>query len=279
MTEYHGKSRFDRLGLHELASIRDRFSFEGKKALITGAAGGFGYSVAAALAELGADVALVDLKGRQAGENAKQIAARFGRRAIALEADLSNPAAVSALFQSAADELGGLDAVHSNAGSHMSEIDNGDMPPQKWKQLVAANYTSMFLVNQAACNWMRDNHRPGALVNTASISGHIVNRGARHSVCYSSTKAAVLQMTKAFAMDYAQYGIRVNSVSPGVFVSGLHDNLVNRDAILTAVEKDVPLGRLGNLNELNGLVAFLLSDLATYITGADMIVDGGYTDW
>ncbi len=147
--------------------------------------------------------------------------------------------------------------------------------------MVDVNYTGMMLVDQAAAHQMQDQGKGGAIVNTASMSAHIVNRmhgeGARHMICYTSTKSGVLHLTRSMAMDFCSDNIRVNSISPGYMLSGIHDGVPEK--MLDVIEKDIPMGHFGTMNDIGGLVAFLLSDLASYITGADFRVDGGYTAW
>lgn len=113
------------------------------------------------------------------------------------------------------------------------------------------------------------------------MSAHIVNEahgeGARHSIGYTATKAGVLHLTKSFAMDFCRDHIRFNSISPGYMLSGIHDNIPQ--SYLDEIAKDTPMQRFGTMDEIGGLVAFLLSDLATFITGSDVLVDGGHCVW
>ncbi len=265
------------VGIDQLQSIKIRLDFCGKKALVTGAAGGIGRSTSAAIAELGADVALVDINVEAAKTNADYLSRKYGVKAIAVQADVSDPSGVKEMMAAILREFGSVDLVHSNAGVIVSG-DNGDLPYEKWKRLLDINLNGMFLVNQAVALWMRDNKRTGAVVNTASMSGHIINRTKnRHMVAYAASKAGVAHLTKGFAADFAKAGIRFNSISPGYMLSGIHDAIPQE--LLDVLAQDVPLGRFGTMDEIGGAVVFLLSDLATYITGADLLVDGGYTIW
>jgi NAD(P)-dependent dehydrogenase (short-subunit alcohol dehydrogenase family) len=276
--------------LGDLAPVKDRFTLVGKAALVTGAAGGIGRTCAAALADLGADVAIADLPERfgDAESVAAQIADRYGVRAVPLGADVGSPEEVDAMFESAVEALGGLDVVHSNAGI-ITPNDNADMAVAEWDRIVRVNLTGMFLVNRCAAGVIRESGG-GAIVNTASMSASIVNRalpGTRHAVAYTATKAAVKHLTKAMAVEFAPVGIRVNSVSPGVVLSGIHDPIVEQmgisyDQFAAAAGSapfSIPLGRFGMLDEIGGVVAFLATDLASYITGVDILVDGGTTVW
>ncbi len=222
---------------------------------------------------------LADLRTEKAQENADYIGKKFNVKTLAVQADVSNPDSVKNLFDKTLKEFGVIDAVHSNAGITMPD-DNGDMPYESWKKMVDINLNGMYLVNQAAAQIMRDSGRGGAIVNTASMSGHIVNRmpeGLRHSICYTTTKAGVVHLTKSFAADFVKHNIRVNSISPGYMYSGIHDGAPQE--MLDLVAKDAPMARFGSMDEIGGLVVFLASDLASFITGTDVLVDGGYCIW
>ena len=207
------------IDISHLRSIKDRFSFEGKKGFVTGAAGGIGRSTAAALAELGADVALVDINLERARQNAEEINKRFGTHCIALRCDVSDPNSVSTMMAEVLRAYGEVNFVHSNAGI-ISPDDNGDMPLESWNRMLGVNLTGMMLVDQAAAHQMKAQGKGGAVVNTASMSAHIVNEahgeGARHSIGYTATKAGVLHLTKSFAMDFCRDHIRFNSISPAI---------------------------------------------------------------
>jgi len=263
--------------LSELEPVKTRFTLDGKKALITGAGGGIGRSTAAAIAELGADVILTDIRIDKAHDSAEYISKKFGVKAMAFACDISDETQVNSLFKHIKNEFETLDCVHSNAGAISGEGDHGDMSYEEWQKLMNINLTGMFLINRNSCQLMCDQGKGGAIVNTASISGHIINRSTtRHAVCYPAAKAAVLHMTKGFAADFAKAGIRVNSISPGNMYSGMWHYPAEE---MQRMENECPMGRLGNMNDIVGAVVFLLTDLATYITGTDLLVDGGYTLW
>ncbi|MCD8140013.1 MAG: SDR family oxidoreductase [Planctomycetaceae bacterium] len=263
--------------LENLRSVKMGFSLEGRKAVVTGAAGGIGYAVCVALAEMGADVALVDLRHDVAVRYAAYLGEKFHVQTMAVACDVGDEEQVDAMMETVTAHFGWVDAVHSNAGI-LVPGDSGDMPVADWRRIVDINYTSMFLVDRAAANHMHANGRGGAIVNTASMSAHIVNRHPdRHLVGYTSTKAAVLHLTKAMAMDYCRHNIRVNSVSPGYMYSGLHDRIPQER--LDECAQNIPMGRFGTMNEIGAVVAFLLSENASYITGSDILVDGGFCAW
>jgi NAD(P)-dependent dehydrogenase (short-subunit alcohol dehydrogenase family) len=273
------------LNRDEIEPVAPRFRFDGKKAFVTGGARGIGSAAALALAELGADVAIVDIRHEIAKETADFIHNKFGRKTIAVKCDVSVPEEVNAMIKTVSKELGGIDCVFSNAGVAFPNDIAGDMPYEDYMKMVKINLVGMFLVNQAAARYMKEQGKGGAIVNTASMNGHIVPRmpgdvKARYCSCYNSCKAGVLQLTKSMAMDFCQYNIRFNSISPGYFCTdATKGDSEEISQVIDSILKNVPMKRFGTLNEIGGLVAFLLSDLASFMTGTDVVIDGGYTVW
>jgi NAD(P)-dependent dehydrogenase (short-subunit alcohol dehydrogenase family) len=268
--------------ISELRSVYDMMSLKGKKALVTGAAGGIGRTTATALAEVGADVALMDIPAKQdlLEKYCRQISDLHNVRTIPVTGDVSTPDTVAAFMAEIEKEFGTLHVVHNNAGVALSD-DDSDISYETYNQYVAINQTGVLLVMQASANLMKKNGNGGSIINTASISAHIINRGRpgldRNCPGYPSVKAAVKHMTRAMAAEYVDDNIRVNSISPGYIVSGLHDEW--DVGILEWFASTVPMGRLGQLDELMGVIVYLASDLSTYATGTDIIIDGGYTIW
>jgi sorbose reductase len=268
--------------ISELRSVYDMMSLKGKKALVTGAAGGIGRTTATALAEVGADVALMDIPTKKdlLEKYCQQIADMHKVRTIPVVGDVSTPDAVATFMAEIEKEFGTLHVVHNNAGVAL-EGDNADISYETYNQYVAINQTGVLLVMQASANLMKKNGNGGSIINTASISAHIINRHRpgidRNCPGYPSVKAAVKHMTRAMAAEYVNDNIRVNSISPGYIVSGLHDDWDVE--LLEWFASTVPMGRLGRLDELMGVIVFLASDLSTYATGTDIIIDGGYTIW
>lgn len=262
----------------EATSVLNRFTLEGKKALVTGGAGGIGRSTASAFAEMGADVAIVEVpsKMEKAVAIAENLANKWSVKAMAVEGDVSDPGKVDEALNKIVKDLGTIDVVHSNAGILLPE-DGPDMPFEYWQKALSVNYTGMFLINRGAARIMREHKHGGSIINTASMSAHIVNPGLGDGdamVAYTSTKAAVKHLTKAMALNLIKHGIRVNSVSYGYAFSGIHDNM--EEEHIKFWESTVPIKRFACMDEVTGIVAFLASDLASYMVGSDVIVDGGY---
>ena len=250
------------------------FRLDQQTALVTGAASGIGRSIAVGLAAAGADVACFDLSGSALDEVCAQIE-RQGRRALAVSGDVTDAVTLTEAVQNTQRSLGPLSLAVNSAG-----IANGapaeEMPLDQWQRLIDINVTGVFLSCQAEGRAMLQNGR-GSIVNIASMSGSIVNRGLLQTH-YNASKAAVIQLSRSLAMEWCQRGIRVNTISPGYTATPM--NL--RPEVAEKVEKfvaDTPLGRMATVDELVGPAVFLLSDAASFCTGVDLLIDGGFTCW
>ena len=266
----------EKFSVKEFTSVLQQYTLKGKKALVTGAAGGLGRSTAQAFAELGADVSLMDIpqKLEQLTSLAKNISDKYGVKAIVVTGDVSDEQSVKEFVAKTVDELGTIDVLHNNAGIIMLE-DSADVELEKWNRMVGINLNGVMLVGRTVANVMIDHQHGGAIINTASMSGHIINRvdNEEYGFAYTTTKAAVLHLTRGMAANYIKHGIRVNSISPGVVISGIHDHIPVD--MLESGAKDVPIKRFGTLDEIAGVVAFLATDLAGFMVGSDVLVDGG----
>jgi NAD(P)-dependent dehydrogenase (short-subunit alcohol dehydrogenase family) len=241
-------------------------------AVVTGASSGIGRAIAIRLAENGWAVTLVALPGDEL-EAAAEACRRRGAAAVAHPADLTDPAQVLTAFDTAS-RLGRVDAVASNAGmSIVAPLT--EFTDEQWTRQLHVNLTSCFYVCREAARRMVPN-RSGAIVTTASELAHLGQGGY---VAYTATKGGVLSMSRALAAELAVHGIRVNSVSPGAIDTPLlraeFDAAPDPAAELAENEASIALGRIGRPTEIADAVAFLLSDAAGYITGANLLVDGG----
>ncbi len=273
------------LQIGELKSVYQMLSLKGKVALVTGGAGGIGRSCAAALAELGANIVLVDIAAKQnvLAENCKIIQDKYGVEACGYGCDISVEAEIAEMVSSVVEKFGRLDVVFSNAGIGGKNDNAAEMELQEWKRVIDINLTGMFLVDRICANAMKKLGNGGSIINTASMSGHIINKGSRqdmskHMVAYSAAKAAVIQLTKSIAVSYVDDKIRCNSISPGMILSGLHDNM-DMNALMEFVHDMVPMNRFATLDEIVGIVVYLATELSSYATGSDFVVDGGVTIW
>lgn len=248
--------------------------FEGKSVVVTGGAHGIGRASALRFASEGAHVAIVDIREEEGRRVAEECDAAGGR-GLAFRVDVSNPDEVAAVVERAAGEFGGIDILHSNAG-RLTAGTILEVTLEEWLRVLAVNVTSMFLVARAVVPVMQA-RRSGAIVTTGSISGMF---GEPALAAYTTSKAAVINLTRQMAIDFAPDGIRVNSVCPGWVDTGFndpqfaHDNLSAED-IEEAIARTVPMRRQGTPEEMAAAVAFLASDDASYITGTTLLVDGG----
>lgn len=250
------------------------FRLDGHTALVTGAASGIGRRIAVGLAEAGADVACLDLPGPGLGSVVEEIGG-LGRRSVSVPADVTRPADLAQAVKETESELGPLSLAVNCAGI-ANAAPAEEMPLAQWQAVLDINATGVFLSCQAEARVML-NRRRGSIVNIASMSGSIVNRGLLQAH-YNTSKAAVAHLTKSLAMEWADRGIRVNAISPGYTATPMTTRPEVAEQ-MAQFEADTPLGRMATVDELVGPAVFLLSDAATFCTGVDLLVDGGFTCW
>ena len=242
----------------------------GKVALVTGASRGIGAAIAVKLASLGASVAVNYAGSADAAASVVEAIEASGGRALALQADVSDPGAAIGLVEITIAELGGLDIVVNNAGItrdgllvRMSDAD--------WSAVIDTNLTGVFNVTRAATRHLMK-QRSGSIVNITSVVGVTGNAGQAN---YSAAKAGVIGLTKAVARELAPRGIRVNAVAPGFIDTDMTAKLPEN--IRSATMAEIALGRFGAAQDVANAVAFLASDDAGYVTGQTLAVDGGMT--
>lgn len=240
----------------------------GQAVLVTGASGVVGAGIARRFAAAGADLALHYHRGAAAADALASELTAEGRRAVPLGADLTDPDACLALVRSAVDAFGSLHAVVNNAGVQ-PVTPLGGMDASQWQQVLDANLTGVFACTQAAAAMMAD-QGGGSITHIASIEGTRPAVGHAH---YSAAKAAVIMHARAAALEYGPVGVRVNTVSPG---------LIDREGLdrdwpdgVARWQRAAPLGRLGSPSDIGDACVFLASPLARWITGHDLVVDGG----
>ncbi|MCM1136518.1 MAG: SDR family oxidoreductase [Clostridium sp.] len=254
--------------------IMEKMRLDGKKGFVTGGARGIGKSTATAFAEAGADVAIVDVDYEEAVKTAAAIAKDTGRKVIAVKTDCTSPAQVDAMIAQVTEELGGLDFCHNNAGICIN-VPADEMTYEQWNKVINVNLNGVFLTDIAAGKYMLA-HGGGSIINTASMSGHIVNV-PQPQCAYNASKAAVIQLTKSLAIEWAKRGVRVNSISPGYIGTEL---TLNSPALIPLIEKwneMAPLGRMGKPEELQAICVYLAGDASSFTTGADFVIDGAFT--
>ena len=254
--------------------IIEKMRLDGKAIYVTGGASGIGKSVATALAEAGADVAIVDINLEGAEAVAKEIADATGSKTIAIRCDVTNQEDVEAMVAEVAGTYGKLDACFNNAGICLN-VPAEEMTFEQWNKVININLNGVFLCATAAGRVMLKQGY-GSIINTASMSGHIVNV-PQPQCAYNASKAGVSMLTKSLAIEWAKKGVRVNCISPGYIGTDL---TLNSEALKPLIEQwnaMAPMGRLGRPEELQSIVVYLVGDTSSFTTGSDIIVDGAFT--
>ncbi|GGJ96080.1 SDR family oxidoreductase [Parabacteroides faecis] len=250
----------------------DLFSLKGKKGFITGAARGIGKCLAEAFTEMGASIAIVDIDIEEAEKTAGELTDRYSAHTTAIRCDVTDAEDVKRMMETFIKEYGTIDFAINNAGI-ANTYPAEEISSKDFKKVVDINLNGVFLTAQAAARQMIKEGKAGSIVNTASMSAHIINT-PQTIANYCASKGGVLLLTKALAVEWAQYNIRVNCVSPGYMATELVAEMKNMHEGWIS---KIPAGRLGVPEDLVGAYLYLLSDAARYTTGTDLIVDGGYT--
>jgi gluconate 5-dehydrogenase len=249
------------------------FDLSGRVAIVTGGSRGLGLEMATGLGEFGARVAITARREAWLGPAEEQLAAQ-GIEVVALQADVSRPDHAESVVRQVLDRFGRLDLLVNNAGISWGAPAES-MPLDRWVQVMAVNVTGAFLMAQAAFEPMR-RQGGGRIVNVASVSGLVgTPPGVLDAVGYSASKGALIALTRDLAVKWAPHGIRVNAIAPGFFPTRMTEGLLSAHG--ADIEARIPLGRVGREGELKGVVVFLASAAADYITGQVLAVDGGLT--
>ncbi len=259
-------------------SVLDRFRLDGKRALITGGSRGLGREMALALAEAGADIVIV---GRDEASLLRTTAdlRRIGRQAAWLLADIGQPEGCQEACERALADHGPIDILINNVGGRRENIATEEMPLEVWQRLVDLNLTSVFLCGKLIGGAMIARGGGGRIINIASINAFVAGRGiaGRH---YEACKAAVVQFTRATAVDWAPHRITVNAICPGGFMTEPNVRWSNlHPEVIESFRSQIPLGEFGRPEDIGPLAVYLASDASRYMTGAALVIDGGYTLW
>lgn len=247
----------------------------GRHAAVTGGGRGIGAVIAARLAAEGADVAILDLLD-DADQTAERIAAESGQRARAFRCDITDEADVDAAFASVEEFFGQPVDVLVTAAGIAHNIDAHEASAAQFRKVIDVNLTGTFLTAARCARRLIETGRSGAIVTIASMSGHVVNV-PQPQAAYNASKAGVIMLTKSLALEWIRYGIRVNAISPGYIGTAMTRQVIESDPDMWAEwERRIPLGRVGNPEDLLPLAAFLASDESAYLVGSDIVADGGY---
>jgi 3-oxoacyl-[acyl-carrier protein] reductase len=246
------------------------FNLAGRVALVTGASSGLGQQFARALADNGAAVALVARRADRL-EAFKTELEKSGVKAIAIAADVNNRDDMVRAFNEAEKAFGTVTILVNNAGVAQKSVRATDVTPEEWRRVLSTDLDAVFYWAQEAARRMVAAGKKGSIVNIASVLGFGVAKGV---AAYAVAKAAVVQTTKALAVELAFKGVRVNAIAPGWFVTEINDKYLESEAGI-AMKRDIPMGRFGNTGDLDGALLLLASDAGAYMTGATVVVDGG----
>ncbi len=253
--------------------VQKLFDLSGRTALVSGGGRGIGRHLALGLAEAGADVVLASRKLANCEDVAREIE-KLGRRAVALQADLSQPAEIERLLEETLHQVDRLDILVNNSGATWG-APTLDYPLAAWDRVFDLNVRGLWLLSQQVARHMKEKGG-GSILHVGSIAAF---RGAPElampAIAYNASKGAVLTLTKDMAVKLAPHGIRVNCIAPGPFLTDMMNHIRSNEQALRAYQATIPLGRCGDEDDLKGVVVFLASDAAAYITGHTLVVDGG----
>lgn len=247
------------------------FHLKDQVAIVTGAGRGIGQALAVGLAEAGADVAILARTKSDLNETAALIE-KTGRKALPIQTDITKREEVVNAVQQAKEAFGKIDILVNNAGMNIRSKAL-DVTDEEWHTIMETNLHGAFMMAQETAKVMKEQNK-GKIINISSVGGGVA---LRTGVVYASTKAAMIQMTKNLAIEWAQYGINVNAIGPWYFRTPLTEKLLADEAYLNDILSRTPIKRVGELEDLVGPVVFLAGEGANYITGQTLFVDGGMT--
>lgn len=254
----------------------DLFRLDGKTAIVTGGGRGLGQYMAEALSDAGANVVICSRKPEPLEEVKNEIEARGGS-ALAVACDVTDPEDVQKVVSAAEETFGSVDVVVNNSGATWG-APAAEMPLEKFDQVMAVNVRGTFLMAQAAGRRMIERGSGGSIINISSVAGLVGGHpDYMQTVGYNTSKGAVISMTRDLATNWAQHGINVNAIAPGWFPTRMSGGLIDKHE--EKMLEGIPLHRFGNPEDLKGVVVFLASPAAAYMTGQTVVVDGGATVW
>lgn len=266
------------------------FDLSGKTAIVTGAVGILGSRFCRGLAEFGAKVAVVDLDQERCSAFAAELEKDYGTPALGVACNIAEPESVASMVGKVVDRFGAIHVLHNNAASKSSDLDaffatTEDYSLAEWRKIMSVNVDGMFLVAQAVGGQMQKQGTGGSIIQTSSIYGLVssdkriyegsfyLGRQISNPAVYSTSKAAVVGLTRYLAANWGDQGIRVNALVPAGVESGQNDTFKAR------YSARVPLGRMANGDEMVGALVYLASDASSYVTGHCLVVDGGLSAW
>lgn len=268
----------------------DKFSLKGKNSIVTGGAGILGSHFCKGLADAGANVAIVDINIERAQEIAQEIQTTYKVKAVAIYCDITSEQSVADMVNQVVESFGEIHILHNNAAGKSSNLEAFFAPFEEysldqWKEIMATNLDSMFLVAKYVGKVMKAQQKGGSVIQTASIYGvlgpdnriyegsYYMDREINTPAIYAASKGGVVALTKYLATYWAKEGIRVNTITPGGVESGQNDTFKQRYG------NRIPLGRMAQADEMVGALIYLASDASSYVTGQNILIDGGLSAW
>lgn len=255
--------------------VLDQFKLDNKVAVVTGGARGIGFAISTALAQAGAKVVLADMNP-ETGEASAAKLRESGHKAEFIQLDVTNSAEVNAVAEKLAQAHGHIDILVNNAGicRNTPALETSD---EDWLVVINVNLNGVFWCSRAFGRIMAK-QGSGSVINIASMSGIIVNR-PQPQAAYNASKAAVTHLTKSLAAEWASAGVRVNAISPGYIGTEMTKLGMNNAEWKADWYNLTPMGRVGEPSEVANCALFLASSASSYLTGSEIVVDGGYTVW
>ena len=250
------------------------FSLRGKAALVAGGAGAIGSALAEVLAAYGAGVAIGDFNEQGAQRMAEQLAASTGARTLGVRVDVNDAASVAAAIERTQNDLGAVGVLVNAVGTHIEQAAQ-DVTPEAWDKVLGVNLRGAFLLSQGAARAMIAAGTGGSIIHVTSVrSGLGIRRGY---AAYCASKGGLAILIKQLATEWAQYNIRVNGIAPTFTRTPLVADYLNDPQFYSDLVKRIPLGRVCETADIQGLALFLASDASSFITGQNIFVDGGVT--
>lgn len=251
------------------------FDLSTKVAIVTGGHSGLGKGMAEGLAEAGADIVIAARRFERCQEVAAEIESKTGVKCLPVKCDVSKTDEANNLVETTIREFGKIDILVNNAGVSGSEKPIIEMSDEEWDKTLNINLRGIFVCSRAAAKEMKKQNG-GKIINVASVMGLIASRNLGD---YCASKGGLIQLTKVMALELSKFNIQVNVICPGYFLTPLNTEFFSTEAGKALVQKNIPVRRLGDVEELKGITIYLASSASNFTTGATIVVDGGQTIW